>query len=138
MIDRWDNGQAADFFAQAQNALAACDFDNAINLYLQGLKVERENVEAHRAHRQVSFQRKSAGGHDLGLMDVWKLSWTWRRSDRQNLLNAERLLAYDPGNMDKMLTVYQAASAGGFFDTAEWISEVLPRANAASPRAWPS
>ncbi len=52
------------------------------------------------------------------------------RDDKVNMLNAERLLAYDPGNADLMLSVLQNAYRGGFWDTVMWIGPILMKANA--------
>ena len=44
-------------------------------------------------------------------------------------MNAETLLAFDPGNTDHMLSVFEAAFRGGFYDTVMWIGAILQKAN---------
>ena len=50
------------------------------------------------------------------------------KDDKQNMLTAERLLAFDPGNTDQMLAVFQSAYKAGFYDTVMWMGNVLNKA----------
>ena len=45
------------------------------------------------------------------------------------MLNTEKLLAYDPGNTDHMLTMLQWAKKAGLSQVAEWMGSVLYKAN---------
>ena len=50
------------------------------------------------------------------------------------MLNAEKMLAFDPGNTDNMLTVLESAQKAGFYDTVMWMGPILLRANIDSPK----
>jgi hypothetical protein len=45
------------------------------------------------------------------------------------MLNAEKALAFDPGNPDHMLSVAQAAHRAGYYETVMWIGPILLKAN---------
>ena len=123
-----EKNKAAESFANAQAAAKSGNFEQAIDLYLAGLHLDPENVDAHRDLRLISFQRKAAGGKDLRLVDRVKLRFR-RGNPKEAMLNAERLLAYDPGDMEKMIAVQNAAGVGGFVQTAEWMTDILLRTN---------
>jgi hypothetical protein len=44
------------------------------------------------------------------------------------MLNSEKLLAYDPGNIDRMLALVKAARAAGMPKTTTWIESIMNRA----------
>jgi thioredoxin-like negative regulator of GroEL len=56
------------------------------------------------------------------------------KDDKLNLLNNEKLLAYDPGNTDYMIGVLQNSVRGGFYNTVMWIGPILQKANSDSPK----
>ncbi len=102
------------------------NFDFEIEMMLQGLKVNPSNLEVHRRLRSVSLQRKASGGRPLSLMERFRMNL---KSDQvQQLLNAEKLLAYDPGNVEYMLAVLNASNALNFDAVTQWIQDVLRRA----------
>jgi len=49
-------------------------------------------------------------------------------SPLEDLLNAEKLLAYDPGNLEFMHRMQKAAVSGGFTHAASWIEEIIRKA----------
>lgn len=50
------------------------------------------------------------------------------KDEKQEMLSAEKLLAYVPGDISRMVAFYRAAEAGGFTATAAWIEAILRRA----------
>ena len=124
-----DRKKAQVFFDRARTVAGTGNFEYAIEMYLQGLAIDPENVEAHQALRDISLKRKASGKKDLGMIEKMKLG-PKKGDEKTSLLNAEKLLAYDPGNMDRMLAVFQAAYRGGFYDTVLWIGPILQRTNA--------
>ncbi|MGN6626297.1 MAG: tetratricopeptide repeat protein [Tepidisphaeraceae bacterium] len=127
-----DRKKAERFFNQARSVAAALQFEYAIDMYLEGLKLDPEDVNAHQALREVSLNRKVRGGKDMGMMQKMKLRYG--KDDKENMLLAERFLAYDPGNTTRMLEMVRYAVEAGCYDTVMWIGPILLKANADSGR----
>lgn len=123
-----DQEKARRFFQQGRTVGETGQYEYAIEMYLQGLSIDPDAVEAHQALREIALRRKAAGGRPLGIMERMKLRST--RDDRQNMINAEKLLAYDPGNTDYMVQLLQNAYRAGYINTVLWIGPILLRANA--------
>lgn len=130
-----DRKKAQVFYDRAKTVADTGNYEYAIEMYLQGLSLDPEAVEAHQAMRDISLKRKASGGKALGMFERMKLKPG--KDEKQNLLNAEKLLAYDPGNTDHMLTLIQGAHQGGFYDTVLWIGPILQKANADSTKPPP-
>jgi len=122
-----DKKKAQIFFERARTVAATGSHDYAIEMFLQGLSLDPENVTAHQALRETSMVRKASGGKALGMMDAMKLKKA--KDDKLTMLQAERGLAFDPGNMDWMVQFLQGAVRTGFHETAMWIGNILLRAN---------
>ena len=56
------------------------------------------------------------------------------KDDKETLLNAEKVLAYDPGDLSNMVTVMQAAHKAGYYDTVMWIGRITTEANIGNPK----
>lgn len=128
-IPEEDRRKAQVFFDRGKTVAGTGNFEYAIEMFIQGLAIDPESVEAHQALRDISLKRKASGGKDMGLRDQWKLPKA-KDDDKQAMLNAEKLLAYDPGNTDRMLALMQAAYRGRYYDSVLWIAPILQRANA--------
>jgi len=124
-----DQKKAEAFLAKARATAGTGNFDYAIEMYIQGLNIDPENTEGHAELREVSLKRKASGGKAMGFMESRKYS-TNNRDDKLNMLNAEKLLAYDPGNTDYMQAILQNAHKAGYFDTVMWIGPIFQKANA--------
>jgi hypothetical protein len=98
-------------------------------MYLNGLSLDPDARDAHQSLRDISLKRKASGGKDLGMFKKLEFKKP-SRDDKTNMLNAERLLAYDPGNLDLMLSIVQSAYRGGYWDTVMWMAAILLKANA--------
>jgi tetratricopeptide (TPR) repeat protein len=127
-IPEEDRLKAQQFFERGNSVANTGNFEYAIEMYLQGLAMDPENVDAHQILREFSLKRKASGGKDMGMGKKWAVK-TNTPDDKANMLAAEKLLAYDPGNTDRMLQFMQFAHKGGFFDTVMWIGAILMRAN---------
>ena len=128
-----DRKKAQTFFDQGRRVADAGQFDYAISMYLQGLEKDPENTEAHQQLRDISLKRKASGGKDLGMMEKMRLKKT-SKEDKENLINAEKLLAYNPGDLPTMLALTQAAHRSGFYDTVMWIGKITLEANITRPK----
>ncbi len=123
-----DRERAQRLFERARTVAETGQYDYAIELYLQGLGYDPEAVEMHKELRKISLTRKATGGKALSGLKSMSLKKT-SKDAKQNMLNAEKLLAYDPGNIGWMLAVAKAAHKGGFRETILWIGPILLRAN---------
>ncbi|HWP41117.1 MAG TPA: hypothetical protein VNL70_09340 [Tepidisphaeraceae bacterium] len=132
-IPEEERRKAKAFFERGATVAATGNYDYAIAMYLDGLAIDPDAIEAHQALREISLKRKASGGKPLGMFERMKLLRP-TKDDKQNMLNAERLLAYDPGNTDYMLAIAQNAQRAGFWDTVMWIGPILQKANADSPK----
>ncbi len=128
-IPEEDRTKARLFFDRGRTVADTGNFEYAIEMYVQGLSLDPEDVEAHKFLREISLKRKASGGKPLGMFDRMKLAKV-TKDDKQNLLNFEKLLAYDPGVTDYMLGILQNAHRGGFYDSVLWIGPILQKANA--------
>lgn len=135
-IPEEDRKKAQAFFDRARTVADTGNYEYGIELYLQGLDKDSDAIEAHQAMRDVALRRKANGGKPLGMFERMRLQRP-TKDNKQNMLNAEKLLAYDPGNADHMLSVAQYAHLAGFYDTVLWIGPILLKANADSVKPPP-
>ena len=132
-ISDLDRKKAKAFFDRGNTVAATGNYDYAIDMYLSGLNIDPESIEAHETLRTISLKRKGTGGKALGMMEKIKVGRP-SKDDKQNLLNQERLLSFDPGNTDHMIGVLQNALRAGYNGTVMWIGPILQKANADSPK----
>jgi thioredoxin-like negative regulator of GroEL len=128
-----DQKKAKAFFDRGNTVAGTGNYEYAIEMYISGLAFDPDSTEAHQQLREISLKRKVNGGKALGFLEGMKLKRP-SKDDKQNLLNNEKLLAYDPGNTDFMIGVLQNAVRGGFYNTSMWIGPILQKANADSPK----
>ncbi len=132
-IPEADRKKAKAFFDRGDTVARTGNYDYAIEMYLSGLNIDPDAVDAHEILRGIALKRKATGGKATGMMDKMKLNRP-SKDDKQNLLNQEKLLSMDPGNTDHMVGLMQNALRGGFFDTVLWVGPILQKANADSPK----
>jgi|SRR5579859_972704 len=124
--DAPDSTKAAAIFEKAKALTDEGGFDEAVDIYLQGIKLAPQDLEAIQALRDCSLRRKAAGGPPLGsLARLWMLR---RATDLQRFLNALKLLAYSPGDVDHMRAVLRASYKCGYDEVTEWIAAIIKRA----------
>jgi tetratricopeptide (TPR) repeat protein len=132
-IPEEERRKAERFFKQGRTVADTGNYEYAIDMYLEGLRFDPEAVDAHAALREIALKRKAGGGKSLGYFDAMKLARE-SKDDKQNLLNFEKLVSYDPGNTDYLLKMLQNAHRAGFFDTVMWVGPILQKSNADSKK----
>lgn len=132
-VSEEDRKKSARFFEPAAAKGGAGQFDYAIDLYLQGLRLDPESIDAHKALRDLSMKRKVSGGKALGMFEKMKIKSS--KDDVENMLNAEKLLAFDPGERSYMADLFQNSIKAGCYDTSLWIGPVLLQANRDHPKS---
>jgi len=124
--DAGEKKKAQPFFDRGRTLAEIGSFDAAIDVFIQGLAFDPENIEAHKALREAALRRKAAGGKDLGFLEKRKLPRA--KDNKRAMLNAEKLLAYDPGNVQHMESMTRAAGEGGLTEVSKWIGAILRQA----------
>jgi tetratricopeptide (TPR) repeat protein len=130
-IPEEDQKKARDFFDRGRAVADTGNYEYAIEMFLQGLTIDPDSKEAHQQLWEIGFKRKAMGGKDLGMMQKMSLKRP-SKDDKQNMLNAEKLLAYNPGDTDAMESLLTNAHRGGYYDTVLWIGAIFLKANAES------
>jgi tetratricopeptide (TPR) repeat protein len=124
-----DRAKATGFFEKGKTVAGTGQYEYAIEMYLQGFALDPDDIEAHQELRDFSLKRKASGGKAIGFLEAMKLKRP-TSDDRTNMLNAEKLMSYDPGNTDHMQSLLQSAYRGGYYDTVLWIGAIFQKANA--------
>jgi tetratricopeptide (TPR) repeat protein len=127
-VARVESEKAEAFFVLGRAAAGKGQFDDAIEMFLKGLKLDPDLVEAHKEPRVIAMKRKASGGKPVGMFEKIKLLWA-TKDEKQNMLNAEKVLNFDPGSTDAMQAMIVAANKGGFWETAKWLASELDRAS---------
>jgi hypothetical protein len=97
------------FFARARAMAAEGHLEYAIDLFVDGLKLDPDNTPARKDLREAGLRLKAGGGKALSMLKQVKL----RKSTGNavlDLLNTEKLLAYDAGNTHWMVAAAQRAN----------------------------
>ena len=129
-----DRKKAQVFFDRGAAVAGTGQFEYAIEMYLQGLGIDPENTDAHQQLRDISLRRKASGGKDLGMFEKMKMRSSRAKDDKQAMLTAEKLLAYEPSDTGSMLTLMEAAHKAGFYDSVMWIGNHLQQANSSASK----
>lgn len=120
-----DQNRARQWFKKAEDLRERRDYDYAIECYIKGLDFWPEAVEdGHMPLRSLALQRQQAGGKKPGLMDGMKLSMSGK-DPKKAMLNAETLLAKDPGNTSYAEGLLRNANKAGFLETCKWIAPIV-------------
>jgi hypothetical protein len=125
---------AESFFVRARAMASEDHFEYAIELYLDGLEFDPDNLAAHQALRDVGLQRKAAGGKDLSMLEKVKLRKP-ARDAAGDLLNTEKLLAYDPGNISWMAAAAQHAKRADLPRATQYFLQLSVIANSTNPKS---
>ena len=125
--------KAGVFFERARRLGAATNFDNAIDTYLEGLKLAPEALEqGHIELRELGLLRQSKGGKKPSEQE--KQLRLQPKEPLEQMLNAEYLLAKDPGHLPYAEAMLKAAVAAGYKKTAKWIADLIFLANNAAKK----
>ena len=94
-------GKGKAFFDRADQVVETGNWDYAIEMYLEGIRRERDNIErGHQPLRKVAMNRTAQGGKGPGLGDRMKHGRA--RDPLDKFINAEYLLAKEPGSIAYM------------------------------------
>jgi tetratricopeptide (TPR) repeat protein len=122
--DVGQGGSGEAFFERADEVAQIGNWDFAIELYLEGIRREPGNIErGHQKLWEASLSRKARGGKPAGMLAQIK-----RRGGKtplEEMLNAEYLLARDPGAVGPMETIFKAARKLGLSQVAKWACDIL-------------
>ena len=120
--------QKADrLFAQAHTLGKAGDFDQAIQAYIEGLRLAPDHLSAHAALRSLALHRRQAGGENPTEVEI-KTHGTGQ-TPLDEMLSAEYLFAKQPDHLPYAERLLRSAVAGNYRETAKWIADMLFVAN---------
>ncbi len=127
-----DSGQnlarAGDIFNKAEEASKTEDFDAAIELYIEALCLAPNEVDiGHIKLREISARRHTSGGKKPTEEEIEKYSQGQTPLDQ--MINAEYLLAKNPGSLAYGETFLKAAVTGGYAEAAKWMADLMFLAN---------
>ena len=118
------SGKGKAFFERAEQISETGNWDFAIELYLEGIAREPENIErGHQKLREVALKRKAQSGKGPGMVEQLKRRAT--KDPIESLINAEYLLAKDPGSMSYMVQVLKATLGLEVPVLTKWICDLL-------------
>ena len=121
------------FFERARRLANVESFDDAIDVYLEGLRYSPEaQQEGHVELREVGLFRQAKGGRKPSNEE--KQQRLQGQTPLEQMLNAEYLLAKDPGHLPYAETMLKSAVAGGYKKTAKWIADLIFLANNAAQK----
>lgn len=119
------------FFERAAEAGANNNFDYAIDMYIEGLRLNPDALwDGHLPLRELALSRQVKGGKKPTMME--RIKYLGGKIPLEQLLNAEYMFAKDPNNLTYAEAMLKAALAGDYRQTARWIADLLFAANNAS------
>jgi hypothetical protein len=117
-----DKRRAQQWFDKAKELREKRDYDYAIQAYITGLGIWTEAVqEAHMPLWSLAVQRQQTGGKKPGAMERLKQSIS-TKNPKDAVLNAELLLAKDPGNPAYLDGFLKSAIRANLPRTLKWIA----------------
>ncbi len=125
--------KARAFFGRAEEVASTENFDYGIDLYLEGLNLSPDALEdGHLPLRKLALLRQDRGGKKPSMME--KMKRLKGKGPKEEMINAEYLLAKDPDNLQYAEAMLKAAVAGSFLRTAEWLALFVFDANRAADK----
>jgi TolA-binding protein len=120
--------KAREFFESAWKASERDDFDYAINMYLEGLRLVPDAVEeGHIRLRELALFRERKGGSKPTFSEASER--LKGKTALEQMLGAEYLLAKNPSHLPYAEVILKSAVAGGYKETAKWIADLMFLAN---------
>lgn len=120
-----DKAKARAWFKKGEDCRNRREYDYAIECYITGLGFWPDAVEeGHMPLRALWVQRQQAGGKPAGMMEKMKKP-TGGKDAKQAMLNAEYLLAKDPGNDGHAEAMLKAAVKAGYLGAALFVAPLL-------------
>jgi len=115
-------------FDRAKEATQRNNFDYAIHLYLEGLRLNPKDIEnGHRGLRDCALRRRNQGkGGGLGaLLSQAKGAFSQMLGrHKDQMLALEGSLARDPQNVTLLMQLMQTVRRLGYHDVATWFGEI--------------
>jgi tetratricopeptide (TPR) repeat protein len=130
-----DRKRAQVYFDRGKIVAQTENYEYAIEMYVQGLQIAPDSIDAVTELRDISLMRKARGGKDMGMLQRLKMPKSG--DSKQKLLNALHLLAYSPGDTYRMLAVGRAAAECDFDDIAQWAVKLIERSKQRRRGPWP-
>lgn len=116
------------FFDRAKEVAVGDNFDYAIDMYMSGLRLSPDALqEGHLPLRELALSRQGKGGRKSSMFE--RIKYRRGKTPLEQMLNAEYLLAKDPENISYIEAMLKAVMAGGYNQTAKWLSDLLFAAN---------
>lgn len=126
--------KAKAFFTRGEEVASADNFDYAIDLYLEGLRLCPDALEdGHAPLRRLALIRQGKGGKKPSMIEKAK-RLGGKKTPLDQMISAEFLLAKDPDCLSYAEDMLKACVAGGYTRTADWIAQLIFDANRASSR----
>jgi tetratricopeptide (TPR) repeat protein len=127
-MDQTHQGQNTDkahtFFLRAKEIAEKGNYDYAINMYIEGLRLDPDNLtEGHLRLRELALLRQSRKGKKPTMVE--KVRYGRGKELLEQMLNAEFLLAKDPDHLPYLQAMLKAAYTGGYTKTTQWLSDLL-------------
>ncbi|MBN2020848.1 MAG: hypothetical protein JW749_11565 [Sedimentisphaerales bacterium] len=132
--DNEKNAKAKLFFESAAEAGVSQNYDYAIDMYIEGLRLAPDNLQdGHLPLRELALSRQVKGGKKPSMLE--RMKHLRGKTPLDQMLNAEYLLAKDPDNLSYAETMLKGALACDCKQTVKWIADLLFAANneSASP-----
>lgn len=127
-----DPKKARRFFEHAKATADTRNYDYAIDLYIQGLRLDPQAVEQHVALREVAKRRKVTGGKPPGFGE--KLKHGGGKTTLEKMLNAEFLWSMEPENSHYASLVMENAYKSELKEVTAWVGDFVIEANKASKK----
>ncbi|HEX41347.1 MAG TPA: tetratricopeptide repeat protein [Phycisphaerales bacterium] len=128
-----DIEKAATFFEKARKTAETGNFDYAIEMYLEGLKLAPDALEqGHLPLCELALKRQSKGGKKPSMME--RVKRLGGKTPLEQMLNAEYLFAKDPAHLPYAESMLEAAVAAGLNKTAGWLANLVFQTNNAAAK----
>jgi tetratricopeptide (TPR) repeat protein len=121
------------FFARAQEIAERKNFDYAVSMYIEGLRLDPDNLtQGHLPLRELALLRSNYRGKKPTMVE--RVKYLRGKDTLEQMLNAEYLLAKDPDHLPYLQATLKAAYTGGYTKTTGWLADLLFVATNASDR----
>jgi tetratricopeptide (TPR) repeat protein len=119
-----NSDKARTFFSRAQEIAQRDNFDYAISMYIEGLRLDPDNLtQGHLPLRELALLRQSRNGKKASVIE--KIKYSRGKDALEQMLNAEYLFAKDPDHLSYLQAMLKAAYTGGYTKTTQWLADLL-------------
>jgi tetratricopeptide (TPR) repeat protein len=126
--------KARAFFERAEEVATTDNFDYAIELYLDGLRLSPDALEdGHAPLRRLALIRQGKGRKKPTMVE--RVKRLKGKTPLERMLNAEYLMAKDPDHLPYAEALLEASVEGGYLRTADWIAHLIFEANKLSDKS---